>query len=88
MEISVNENLVSVETDFLDIYAAELLAETICNVFEKNREKLVLNMERVEKVSTPALQVILSAAASFDDIAVENVQQELAKDIALMGLKI
>lgn len=88
MEISTNENLVTVETGFLDIYTAELLAEAISNIFETNQEKLVLNMKKVEKISTPALQVILSAVASYDKVAIENIHQELAKDIELMGVKI
>ena len=86
MDVKRSKNKVTVETDDLDIYVAEELKKKLDEVLKKSSDKATVNLAKVKRISTPALQVILSAGNSFDELNVTNLCEELASDLKMIGV--
>ncbi|MBE9537169.1 MAG: hypothetical protein IMF07_08315 [Proteobacteria bacterium] len=81
-----SKNKVTVEVDDLDIYVAEELKNKLAEVLKKSPDKAILNLAKVKRISTPALQVILSAGNSFDELNVTDLCEEIASDLKMIGV--
>lgn len=86
MDVKRSKNKVIVETDDLDIYVAEELKTKLDDVLKKDFDKATLDMAKVLRISTPALQVILSAKKSFNELSVTNLCEDVACDLKMVGV--
>ncbi len=86
MDVKRSKNKVTVETDDLDIYVAEELKAKLDEVLKKSSDKATLDLAKVSRISTPALQVILSARNSFGELNVTNLCEEVACDLKMLGV--
>ena len=86
VDVKRSKDKVTVEVGDLDIYVAEELKGKLDDVLKKSSEKATINLAKVTRVSTPALQVILSARNSFDELKVSNLCEEVASDLKMVGI--
>ena len=88
MSLSVRANKVTFKVDDLDIYVSEDLKSALEKSHSKKPEKIVFDMKKVERISTPVLQLLISAKKSFDEFTLINMSPQLEKDIVNMGVKL
>ena len=86
MGIAVKKNSVVIDEENLDIYTADRLKETLLELAGKGKKKVVLDMKKVERVTTPALQVILSAKKTFEEVQVKYLNKVVAEDLERFGV--
>ena len=86
MDVKKSKNKVIVEVDDLDIYVAEELKGKLDEVLKKSSDKATIDLAKVTRISTPALQVILSAKNSFDELNVTNLCEEVIGDLKMIGI--
>ena len=86
MGIAVKKNNVVIDEENLDIYTADRLKETLLELVGKGKTKVVLDMKKVERVTTPALQVILSAKKTFEEVQVKSLNKAVNEDLARFGV--
>ncbi|MCK5140459.1 MAG: STAS domain-containing protein [Thermodesulfovibrionia bacterium] len=88
MSLSVRANKVTFKADALDIYVSEELKIALEKIHSKKPEKIVFDMKKVERISTPVLQLFISAKKSFDEFTLINMSPQLEKDIVNMGVQL
>ena len=88
MSISVSENQVVVEGPDLDIYAAMELRNIFVSLLETGTTDVILNINKVSTLSTPAVQGIISASKSFDNFRIEkdSLQLSLLEEFRSLGI--
>ena len=86
MGIAVKKNSVVIDEENLDIYTADKLKETLLELVGKGSRKVVLDMKKVERLTTPALQVILSAKKTFEEVQVKSLSKAVAEDLERFGV--
>lgn len=86
MDVKRSKNKVTVVADDLDIYVAEELKGKLDDVLKKSSDKAIIDLGKVARISTPALQVILSAKNSFNELNVTKLSKELADDLKMVGI--
>lgn len=88
MGIAVKNNKVIVEEEDLDIYLADELKACLLEVIGKKKKKIVLDLGKVGRITTPAIQVILSAKKSTDNIEVKGLSVEIQSELKNLGVNI
>ena len=88
MKITVEGNKVSVNEEELDIYSAVELKDRLLELFENGVREVVLDLGIVERISTPGLQVLLSAKRSFDRMEVEELQSCVGDELKMLGVEL
>lgn len=88
MDVKRSKDKITVEVDDLDIYVAEELKTKLDDVLKKSSDKATIDLAKVKRISTPALQVILSARKSFGELNVTNLCEEVAGDLKFIGVTI
>ena len=90
MSISVNRNTVSVDGPEFDIYDAIELKETLDKFVAGGKKSVSLKLSKVERISTPAIQVVLSALNTFGKCKVDtgDMNESVIDDLRLLGVKI
>lgn len=86
MDVKRSKNKVTVEVDDLDIYVAEELKGKLDDVLKKSSDKATIDLGKVTRISTPALQVILSAKNSFNELNVTKLSKDLVDDLNMVGI--
>ena len=87
MGIAIKRNRIEVDEDELDIYAATELSNALKELYDKGKKKVTLDLGKVERVSTPAIQVILSARKSFNEFHLESLQESVAHELKTLGIE-
>ena len=87
MSISVKKNTVAIEADSLDIYLAVSLKDALFELFEKGKKKVSLDLAAVERISTPGIQVILSAKKTFNEFNILSLSEQLSSELKKMGVE-
>ena len=90
MSISVNRNTITVNGPEFDIYDAIELKETLDKFVAKGKKSLNLNLFAVERISTPAIQVVLSAKETFSKCEIDtgDMKESVIDDLCLLGVEI
>ncbi|MCK5237704.1 MAG: hypothetical protein KAR06_12070 [Deltaproteobacteria bacterium] len=91
MEMSVNKMSITVKSDKVDIYGALELHKAIKKFFDDGKDSLTISLSKVKTISTPAIQVILSAQKSFKkglNIKKGTVSKEVKSDFETLGVSL
>lgn len=90
MSISVNRNTVRVDGPEFDIYDAIELKDTLDKFVAGGKKSLNLKLSAVERISTPAIQVLLSALKTFAKCKIDtgDMNETVIDDLRLLGVKI
>ena len=90
MSISVNRNTVVVDGPDFDIYDAIELKDALNEFVSKGKKTLNIKLSAAEKVSTPAIQVVLSAFKTFSKCKVDtgDISESVLEDLRLLGVSI
>ncbi len=86
MGIEIKKNSVVIDEENLDIYTADSLKDVLLELAGKGKKKVVLDMKKVERLTTPALQVILSAKKTFDQVQVKSLNKAVVEDLERFGV--
>lgn len=86
MSITIKRNTVVVDVDELDIYAAESLKDALFGLFEKGKKKVTVDLASVSKITTPAIQVLISAGRTFTEFKVSSISEPLAVELKRLGV--
>lgn len=70
----------------LDIYASIELKKTLMEKHAMGINQITLNFKNVERISTPALQVLISAKKTFEKIAYVSVNDDVKEEVLMLGL--
>lgn len=88
MSVTIKRNVVVVDMEDLDIYAAGSLKDALFGLFEKGKKKVSVDLVRVNRITTPAIQVLISAGRTFAEFKVNSVSEELAVELKRLGVEL
>lgn len=90
MPVSVNRNTICVDGPEFDIYDAIELKETLDKFVAGGKKSLSLKLSAVERISTPAIQVVLSAKKTFGKCKIDTgkMKEPVIDDLRLLGVDI
>ena len=86
MSIIVKKNVITITDEELDIYIADELKDTLLGLFNKGKKTVTINLENVEKITTPAAQVIISARKTFKELRIINAGGMVSDDLQKIGV--
>ena len=79
---------ISVDEEDFNIYVADELCTMLRELCDTGEKELVLDLKKVERLSTPGLQVILSARKSFPDFSIKGISKALSDQVGCMDLEL
>lgn len=85
MKCDIKENLVIIKQDSLDIYDATALKEKIVSVSSTVQKSLVVDLGNIEDITTPAIQILISAKKSLEEIKFINIKESVVNNLILLG---
>jgi len=88
MAVTIKKNVITVEDEELDIYIVDELKNTLMELLNKGKKKVTLDLSNVERITTPAAQVIVSAKKSFDHIEIANARESIYLDLQKIGVEL
>ena len=87
MSVTIKRNVVVVDVEDLDIYAAGSLKDALFGLLEKGKKKVSVDLARVNRITTPAIQVLISAGRTFTEFKVSSVSEPLAVELKRLGVE-
>ncbi|MCK4739327.1 MAG: hypothetical protein KAT46_05205 [Deltaproteobacteria bacterium] len=88
MDIEVKKNKVSITTEDLNIYVAMDLKEVFDELNNKGEQEVSLDISKASSISTPLIQVILSAKKTFKNFTLnKNIASSVTDDTNSLGIK-
>ena len=88
MKHEVIDNKILILQDELDIYDAPLLKEKIAIVANTNNNSVVVDLHQVESISTPVIQILMSAKKSLKDFNILNINDGIIRNLNLFGFSL
>ena len=88
MSVTIKRNVVVVDVEDLDIYAAGSLKDALFGLFDKGKRKVSVDLARVNRITTPAIQVLISAGRTFAEFKVSSVSEPLAGELKRLGVEL
>lgn len=85
MRCEVVGNKILILQDELDIYDASTLKEKILEVASSNDSSVIIDLQQVECLSTPIIQILMSAKKSLMDFKVLNINEAVNLNCTLFG---
>lgn len=85
MNCDIKENLIIIKQDSLDIYDTTALKEKIVSVSSTAQKSLVVDLGSIEDITTPAIQVLISAKKSLEGIKFINIKESVVNNLILLG---
>lgn len=85
MNCEVIGNRILIHQAELDIYDAQVLKEKISSVAAENHHSVVLDLNKVEEISTPIAQILLAAKESIGDFRVSNLSEGVSRSLRMFG---
>jgi len=86
--IIIKKNVLTVEGEDLDIYIADELKTALLDLYKKGKKKVSLDLVNVERITTPAAQVILSAKKTFSEVKIINAGGSISLDLKNIGVEL
>lgn len=87
MEYQSKRNVIKVEQPEIDIYDAEPFKDLLEGCVSRKGVTTV-DFSMVEEMSTPAVQVLLSASKTLKKLNIKGVKPGLERDFFLLGVKL
>ena len=88
MSVTIKKNCVVVDVEDLDIYAAGSLKDALSGLFEKGKKKVSVDLANVSRITTPAIQVLISAGKTFAEFNVASISEPLAGELKRLGVEL
>jgi anti-anti-sigma regulatory factor len=88
MSVTIKRNTVIVEVEDLDIYAAGSLKDALFGLLDKGKRKVSVDLAKVNRITTPAIQVLISAGKTFAEFNVSSVSESLAVELKRLGVEL
>jgi len=88
MSVTIKRNIVIVDVEDLDIYAAGSLREALSGIFDKGKRKVSVDLAKVTRITTPAIQVLISAGKTFTEFNVTSISEPLAVELKRLGVEL
>ncbi len=88
MNCEVEENKILVLQDELDIYDAPALKEKISTVAAANNNSVVVDLQKVEYLTTPIIQVFIAARKGSGGLKILNMNEAVMRDFKLFGFSL
>lgn len=88
MNCEVTGNKISILQTELDIYDAQVLKEKISSVAAANNHSVVIDLNKVEEMSTPIIQILLAAKESIGDLRISNISEGVARSLRMFGFSL
>ncbi len=90
MTFTIHDTSLVIDGPELDIYDAIDLKDALVKLKEEGVETPILDLSKVLSISTPAIQVILSAQKSFKEFKIlgEELHSALISDLKLMEVEL
>ena len=88
MKHEVIDNKILILQDELDSYDAPLLKEKITTVANTNNNSVVVDLHHVESISTPVIQILMSAKKSLKDFNILNINDGIIRNLNLFGFSL
>ncbi|MDT8317659.1 MAG: hypothetical protein RQ824_06675 [bacterium] len=88
MSVTIKRNTVVVDVEDLDIYAAGSLKDALCGLFDKGKRKVSVDLAKVARITTPAIQVLISAGKTFAEFNVTSISESLAVELKRLGVEL
>lgn len=86
MSVTIKKNVVVVDVDDLDIYAAGSLKDALSTLQDKGKKKVCVDLSKVGRITTPAIQVLISAGKTFSGFSVTSISEPLAVELKRLGV--
>ncbi|OGW61239.1 MAG: hypothetical protein A2Y48_03750 [Nitrospirae bacterium RIFCSPLOW2_12_42_9] len=88
MNCEVKENKILIHQAELDIYDTQVLKEKISAVAAANNNSVILDLQRVEAISTPVIQVLMAAKKGITDFRILNINDGVTMNLNLFGFSL
>lgn len=88
MSVTIKRNCVVVDVEDLDIYAAGSLKDALSTLFDKGKKKVSVDLAKVSRITTPAIQVLISAGKTFAEFNVTSINETLAVELKRLGVEL
>ena len=88
MSVTIKRNTVIVDVEDLDIYAAGSLKDALFDLLDKGKKKVSVDLAKVNRITTPAIQVLISAGKTFAEFNVSSVSESLAVELKRLGVEL
>lgn len=85
MNCDIKDNLIIIKQDTLDIYDATALKEKIASVSSTANKSLVVDLGNLEDITTPAVQILISAKKYLKGIRFINIKESVVNNLILLG---
>lgn len=85
MKCEIKEKIIIIKQDSLDIYDAPILKEKIAVAASANKKSIIIDLQNVEDISTPAIQVLIAAKKSLEDLKVLNIREGVVNNLIMLG---
>ena len=85
MNFEIKDNLIIIKQDSLDIYDAPVLKEKIAAAASADNRTVVLDLQNVGDMSTPAIQVLIAAKKSFEGLKILNIKESVVNNLILLN---
>lgn len=86
MEYVFDKGIIRIEQSEIDIYDAMPFKDMLEG--HAGYEDLTIDMSMVEDLSTPAIQVIISALKTLKGLKVEGLSDGIKREISLLGVRL
>ena len=88
MSVTIKRNTVVVDVEDLDIYVAGSLKDALFGLSDKGKKKVSVDLTGVNRITTPAIQVLISAGKTFAEFKVSSVSEQLAVELKRLGVEL
>jgi anti-anti-sigma regulatory factor len=88
MNCNILDNKILILQNELDIYDAPVLKEKLTTVAAANNGMVLLDLNDVEDLTTPVLQVLIAAKNDLSGLRILNIGSNVAKYLKLFGLNL
>ena len=84
MEYTLDKDILKINQDEIDSYDSTFFKE----VLEKSvkRKNITIDLSKVDDLSTPAIQIILSALKTMNGLKLKGVKKEVKRELFLLGV--
>ncbi len=84
MEYTFDKDILKINQDEIDIYDSTTFKEVLEGSVK--RKGITIDLSMVDDMSTPAIQIILSALKTMDALKVKGVRKDVKRELFLLGV--
>lgn len=84
MEYTFVKDILKINQDEIDIYGSTSFKEVLEGSVK--RKNITIDLSKVDNLSTPAIQIILSAMKTMNGLKLKGVKKEVKRELFLLGV--